>query len=109
VEIKAAETKQWGAQENLWPKFILKSAPLRATSSGGCLSIRRANRKLLKILDGQDFPDGRNCQTPGKIYVDGSGKHRAEVVVEIQAAPARPLHPHPLRPLPVRPRLFHQR
>ena len=26
--------KQWGAQENLWPKFILKSAPLRATSSG---------------------------------------------------------------------------
>lgn len=25
--------KQWGAQENLWPKFILKSAPLRATSS----------------------------------------------------------------------------
>jgi hypothetical protein len=27
------EKKQWGAQENLWPKFIFKSAPLRATSS----------------------------------------------------------------------------
>ena len=50
-ESRLAERKQWGAQENLWPKFILKSAPLRATSSGLCLSIRRANRKLLKILD----------------------------------------------------------
>jgi hypothetical protein len=39
--------KQWGAQENLWPKFILKSAPLRATSSGPVYCTLGANRKPL--------------------------------------------------------------
>jgi hypothetical protein len=44
------EVKQWGAQENLWPKFILKSAPLRATSSGRLYCIPCANSKSLKTI-----------------------------------------------------------
>ncbi len=65
----ACGEKQWGAQENLWPKFILKSAPLRATSSALCMSIRYATRKLLKIQARQFLQTGRNCRTPRKIYV----------------------------------------
>jgi hypothetical protein len=41
---------QRGVQENLWPKFIFKGAPLRATSSALYISTRLANFKLLKIL-----------------------------------------------------------
>ncbi len=41
--------KQWGAQENLWPKFILKSAPLRATSSVLEYSTLFANPNVVKI------------------------------------------------------------
>jgi hypothetical protein len=37
-----------GVQENLWPKFIFKGAPLRATSSGSYDSIRFANFKPMK-------------------------------------------------------------
>jgi hypothetical protein len=40
---------QRGAQENLWPKFILESAPLRATSSALPYCIRGAICKALKI------------------------------------------------------------
>ena len=43
------QIKARGAQENLWPKFILESAPLRATSSGLSYCTPRANRKLLKL------------------------------------------------------------
>jgi hypothetical protein len=42
---------QWGAQENLWPKFILKSAPLRATSSVLEYSTHHAIPNALKIQD----------------------------------------------------------
>ena len=45
---------QRGAQENLWPKFILKSAPLRATSSVLEYSTLPANFKHLKIRDQQN-------------------------------------------------------
>ena len=38
-----------GAQENLWPKFILWSAPLRATSSMDPRSSRVAKPKRLKM------------------------------------------------------------
>jgi len=48
--VRKLEVKQWGAQENLWPKFILKSAPLRATSSGRLYCIPRANSKSLKTI-----------------------------------------------------------
>ena len=40
---------QRGVQENLWPKFIFKGAPLRATSSGDNCSTRFANSNRLKI------------------------------------------------------------
>jgi len=33
VRGRALGKKARGAQENLWPKFILRGAPLRATSS----------------------------------------------------------------------------
>lgn len=42
--------KQRGAQENLWPKFILKSAPLRATSSALLNCTHGAIPNILKIL-----------------------------------------------------------
>ena len=44
-----AQLNARGAQENLWPKFILESAPLRATSSVLCLCIRHATCNSLKI------------------------------------------------------------
>jgi hypothetical protein len=40
---------QRGFQENLWPKFIFKVAPLRATSSILLCSIRFANSNRVKI------------------------------------------------------------
>ena len=40
---------QRGAQENLWPKFILKSAPLRATSSVHEYSTHCAIGNAMKI------------------------------------------------------------
>jgi len=45
------EGKARGVQENLWPKFILSNAPLRATSSTVFGSIRFAILKLLKYTD----------------------------------------------------------
>ena len=48
---KLRAEKQRGAQENLWPKFILKSAPLRATSSGVINCTHCAIPNSLKILD----------------------------------------------------------
>ena len=42
------EQKARGVQENLWPKFILWNAPLRATSSGITGSILCANPNCLK-------------------------------------------------------------
>jgi hypothetical protein len=40
---------QGGVQENLWPKFIFKDAPLRATSSAVLCSTHFANSNRLKI------------------------------------------------------------
>jgi hypothetical protein len=47
---------QWGAQENLWPKFILKSAPLRATSSALKYSTHHAIPNGLKIQHWRTVP-----------------------------------------------------
>ena len=46
-----AQLNARGAQENLWPKFILESAPLRATSSVLSYCKLRAVRNLFKIMD----------------------------------------------------------
>ena len=42
---------QRGTPENLWPKFILKGAPLRATSSDAIRCISHTNCKRLKTKD----------------------------------------------------------
>ncbi len=39
---------QRGTPENLWPKFILKGAPLRATSSDAIRCTSHTNSKRLK-------------------------------------------------------------
>jgi hypothetical protein len=41
--------KARGAQENLWPKFILKNAPLRATSSVGVSASAVPSPKVVKL------------------------------------------------------------
>jgi hypothetical protein len=41
--------KARGAQENLWPKFILKNAPLRATSSAGDTASAMPRAKAVKL------------------------------------------------------------
>jgi len=41
--------KARGAQENLWPKFILKNAPLRATSSAGGSASAVPSPKVMKL------------------------------------------------------------
>ena len=61
--------KARGAQENLWPKFILESAPLRATSSVLSLCIPRAISKLHKIHGNRGWAMRSNCQSARKNYV----------------------------------------
>jgi hypothetical protein len=51
-----------GVQENLWPKFIFKGAPLRATSSADDCSIRFANSKRLKYKAPGWESQSRNCR-----------------------------------------------
>ncbi len=41
--------KARGVQENLWPKFILKNAPLRATSSAGDRASAMPWSKVMKL------------------------------------------------------------
>jgi hypothetical protein len=41
--------KARGVQENLWPKFILKNAPLRATSSAGDSASAMPWAKVVKL------------------------------------------------------------
>ena len=65
--------KARGAQENLWPKFILESAPLRATSSGFLFCIQRAISKPLKLRGNQGTLMRRNCQFLRKNYVTSPG------------------------------------
>jgi hypothetical protein len=66
------EVKQWGAQENLWPKFILKSAPLRATSSVFLYCIPDANPKSLKINTPRRIRLSRNFYPIERFTSDGS-------------------------------------
>jgi hypothetical protein len=61
--------KARGAQENLWPKFILESAPLRATSSDFLFCIPRAICKLFKLRGNYVTLMRRNCQLLRKNYV----------------------------------------
>jgi len=72
-----------GAQENLWPKFIFKSAPLRATSSGVSFSTLFANLKSLKRLAQRAVCTGRICRNAGKIYVCSADASRMPKHVEI--------------------------
>ena len=43
--------------EDLWPLDPFESAPMRATSSALCNSIRDANLRLLQIKDLAELPD----------------------------------------------------
>ena len=49
--------KARGAQENLWPKFILKNAPLRATSSASSSASAMPSPNVVKLKKaGEDSP-----------------------------------------------------
>jgi len=72
-----------GAQENLWPKFIFKSAPLRATSSSVSFSTLFANLKSLKRRAQRAICTGRICRNAGKIYVCSANASRMPKHVEI--------------------------
>jgi len=50
-----------GVQENLWPKFIFKGAPLRATSSVRICSTRFANSNHVKYKANSAVEQRRNC------------------------------------------------
>ena len=62
--------KQRGAQENLWPKFILKSAPLRATSSAFPCCTCHTISNLLKIGGAATKMTGRNFFPASKNYFE---------------------------------------
>ena len=49
------QEKARGAQENLWPKFILWSAPLRATSSTFLCCTHHAIPNYMKVETSRDF------------------------------------------------------
>ena len=48
--------KARGAQENLWPKFILKNAPLRATSSASSSASAMPSPKVVKLKKAGEAP-----------------------------------------------------
>jgi hypothetical protein len=64
------KVKQRGAQENLWPKFILKSAPLRATSSALLSCTCHTIPNLLKIDGATTKMTGRNFFPASKNYFE---------------------------------------
>ena len=67
---------QRGTPENLWPKFILKGAPLRATSSAAIHCTCYTNAKRLKInrpevCDQVGFSSTLETFTRDSRYFDG--------------------------------------
>jgi hypothetical protein len=74
---------QRGVQENLWPKFIFKGAPLRATSSADNCSTRFAKSNSLKIRDWRGEAPGRNFPWRERITLARAGARELPTVAEI--------------------------